>query len=227
MSQTNVVTGRPSNVQLPYGELVTVQLKFATPRMFPNQFGTGERAMYTLTDARTLWLPDYAANQVSELNAGAGDEITIMKQKRFVTEGGRKKIDPTPPFVIERLQRQVEKKTAPSGGDQAAPNSEISQRNALTNTSKVTANATHTQAENDATAVMMDLLARMKAVNIPVMSGCLCMAIDVTQHVEKYAEAKGLKLEFNEEDIRAIGTSFFIETNRRLQLNGGAAWSGR
>jgi hypothetical protein len=223
MSQTNVVTGKPSNVQLPYGELVTVQLKFATPKMFPNQFGPGERAMYTLTDARTLWLPDYAAHQVNELGVGAGDEITIMKQKRFITEGGRKKIDPTPPFVIER----VEKKTAPSGGDQAAPSSDISQGSALTNTPKVNPNATHTQAESDSTAVMMDLLSRMRAIGIPVMSGCLCMAIDVTQQVEKYAEGKGLKLEFNEEDIRAIGNSFFIELNRKLERSGGAAWSNR
>jgi hypothetical protein len=61
-----------------------------------------------------------------------------------------------------------------------------------------------------------------------IMASALCASIDATQEAERYAHSKGMELEFDSEDIRAISNTIFIQLSKdpafvsAQKTNGGA-----
>jgi hypothetical protein len=66
-------------IQFEFGQPVEVALKFPEPKMFDGQYG--ERAMYSLTDGRVMYLDMLTAARIRSLGVGPGEFFFVRKDK--------------------------------------------------------------------------------------------------------------------------------------------------
>jgi hypothetical protein len=67
-------------VQFETGQPVEVALKFPEPRIYDGQYG--ERAMYTLTDGRVMYVDPLTAARIKSLGVQPGEFFYILKSKK-------------------------------------------------------------------------------------------------------------------------------------------------
>jgi hypothetical protein len=175
-----------------------VSLRFTTPKRYDGQYG--ERCMWSTTDGRIFYTPPVVADLVAEANIQTGEQFAIGK----FTKGRGKAVE----WRIQRLTTSA--KTADGASDLTTPAPSVTTAASVV---PIRHTALSRQADSADAAESQDSVSWF-AHNTALMTGCLCAAIDALSNASRYAASKDLKLEFNEEDIRAMANTLYINAGK-------------
>lgn len=178
-----------------------VSLKFANGgREVTGRYGP--QVMYTLDDDRVMFLDPAVASKIAQMGIGAHERFTITKQQRrqdgkSVAEWAIQRVDPPARHVGTG-------EVAPSPAPMVpAPQNRVAPQNAETSADANTFRNFLTE-------------------NTVLLTGIFCASFDALENTKRYAESKGRKLDFNEEDIRATANTVYIQLEKR-----GVRWASR
>ncbi|MCU0229685.1 MAG: hypothetical protein MUF01_18800 [Bryobacterales bacterium] len=218
-----------------------VALRFATPREIQGRYGT--QMMFTVQhegEEKLMFFDPRTAQRIEALELRAGEPFTIMKQE--VSKGRAKAIQ----WLIERPQAAPQAQAGAYGARQQG-GSPAATRTASTPQEAADGWSDETQPQgNTAKPAPLPKNAAQDApqggprlVTLPTpseapqarpqagetvasrtMAACLIAAIDALQVAQHYGEVKGLKLAWNEEDVRATAASIYIQAHKD-------GWAGR
>lgn len=199
----------------------TLSLKFATPREVEGRYGN--QMMFTVMHEgaeKLIFLDPVTARRITEQGLAAGEEFVLTRQE--LTQGRKKGIQ----WVIEREAAETPRRqggspaaaeaTSPRHTAQAGGTSNESQRS--TNKAAVTASGPERRPQ----VIPMPAPEPAPETESPspvrqagqTMGACLIAAIDALTIAQAYGLQHGLKLQWNEEDVRATGASLFIQHHR-------------
>jgi len=193
-----------------------LSLKFATPREVEGRYGN--QMMFTVEHEGTeklIFLDPVTAKRITDQGLGAGEEFVLTRQE--LTQGRKKGIQ----WVIERESAEEPRRqgSSPAAAVTAAtqPTGRIADSRA--NASQSSTSAAQAKRPQVVTMPVAEAPAAPPAPSPlahagQVMGGCLIAAIDALAIAQEYALQHGLKLQWNEEDVRATGASLFIQHHR-------------
>lgn len=195
-----------------------VALRFETPREIEGRYGP--QMMFTVLHEgkeKLMFFDPVTAQRIQQLGLGAGEAFTITKREQ--TDGRKKGIA----WAIQR--EEVRQQGGSPAAAEATSPQHTAQAGGRSNESQLTTN------DPAATASPRDRRPRVVAMPAPdgapevpapspmqqagqMMGACLIAAIDALAIAQEYAQQHGLKLQWNEEDVRATGASLFIQHHR-------------
>jgi hypothetical protein len=166
-----------------------IALAFTKGKPAPQSKFSGPQVMYTLDDGR-LWFADLeAAEKVDALSLGKGEpcEVTMCVDRAKNKSYEVRYID------------GATAKTATATHPSPAPQAVQSQRNG--------------------TPPEVGPLQQQSSAPSPHTTGgklmaCFLVAVDSLLEVEAYATAKGMNIQFNAEDVRAVANTMFIQNSK-------------
>lgn len=158
---------------------------------------------YTVNhNSGVMWLPTEGRNALYACGAQAGDDVQIVKTMKgkqvffsaHVVSDAAEPVAAPPPPPVARV----------NGRGGALPQRAYYQPAPQT---AAPARQVAPQEETRITPVAAQL------------AGCFCAAIDAALEAETYAKSKGMEIEFNAEDLRAIALSVYIGAQRNGGMN--------
>jgi len=164
----------------------------------------GEQVMYSLADGRVMYVPPYVEQRIIDLAIAPGEPFEICKAE--ANDGPRRWIE----WHVRRTEEPRQPNESPNFPATAAPSSGYPQihRNGSTNG--------HTQTRSHVVSSIV-----YPALPVPAdsnggstMEVALREAVSIARRVEGEAAESNYCIRFNNEDIRAIGVSLFIQLTR-------------
>lgn len=185
-----------------YGEPCMVQLA-CSPEGIQREGQHGIDFQYVLNDdAAITWLPKEARDAILNSGAQEGDEICIRKSKR-----GRNTV-----WEVER----VEDETRPAAPPQTPPNSgtprETRFGQAIRQQQQTAQHISASQSEQP-----QQQRQPQPRPGAQLLVGALCAAIDAATAAASYAQTKGITLQFETGDIRAMAATLLIESRKEVK----------
>jgi len=161
---------------------------------------------YTVNDDRcVMWLPREARDQLVRCGAQAGDEVQIVKSLRGRIAQWSVQVVPDSHEPLPSMQ--LASQTRGSNGN--------GHSNGSTNGHHSNGNGHGPQQAAPPSAERSDTKQRPAA---QWMTGALCAAIDASIAATKYGADRGLELKFNEEDIRSMAATMYINASKEGRL---------
>ena len=182
---------------------VEVALAYPDGKLVEGRYG--DQMLYTLTDGRRMYVHPLVAKRITDLGIGQEESFEICK--RQVKNGNRKGIE----WQVTRLEAEPPVAFAPQP---------VSRPAAAPSAATKTATATQSASNGKANGTTPQLNAG--TVVASAMAGALLASIDALLLARDYALKSGWKVEFNEEDIRAIGSTIYIQLSKTAV--GGGTW---
>jgi len=177
-----------------------VALKFRDGRDVEGRYGP--QVMFTLTDDRKMYLDPNVADSVRELGLEPGERISIVKRP---VRQGRKQ-------VVEWEVRRVDPAGVSGAYDEPETRLERDLRGSIDEAERRKA---ETQSPGAASAYTAPSLASIVSLHAATMTTMLRASVDALMSVESYAKKQhGIKLHFNEEDVRTVAATLYIQANR-------------
>ena len=164
----------------------------------------GEQVMYALEGDRVMYVPPVVAKQINELGIRAREVFEICKaelreeNKRWIEWRVRKLEEPRQPASLGNVSEAAA--TDLSGQAQNPRNGSTHQN----------ARPLDLQASSDGTLLPV----AVTGAGITAMELAMSGAAEIAQRVESRARLRNYSLQFNSEDIRAIGLTMFIQAMR-------------
>jgi len=170
-----------------------------------------DQMMYTICGDDTIYVPLSVATQINQLGIRKMELISICKRQQNGTTRWEVKhvgdttttaiqpvAKPEPPTMLEnQLTRSIEQaKVQRALTTPATPQS-----------TTVSRNTQQTQPNSTLAPIAHTIVSR-------IMASALIAAFDATQECERYAQTKGIELEFGPEDVRAISNTIFIQISK-------------
>ena len=182
---------------------IEVALAYPDGKLVEGRYG--DQVLYTLTDGRRMYVHPLVAKRIVDL--GIGQEESFQICKRQVQNGSRKGIE----WEVTRLEAEPQTTSAPQpvARPAAAP-------------SAATKSATPMQTASNGKADGTTPQLNAGTVVASTMAGALVASIDALLLARDYALKHGWKVEFNEGDIRAVGSTIYIQLSRTAV--GGGTW---
>jgi hypothetical protein len=178
---SNGVTSDDGLIKFAFNTPVRVALKYGEGKLVEGRYG--DQLLFSCTDGRRFFVPPLVGEEIAKLGIRPGEPITITKCE--VTEGRKR----TAVYQVDRDAGSPAASAPPMASPAAAaPKPAVA---------PVPASAAPASPE--------PLSLRR------VMYDHYRAAIDILVEAEKYGKAKGLALEFNAEDVRALAATLFIE----------------
>ena len=190
---------------------VEVALRYDDGKRVEGRYG--EQVMYALEGDRVMYVPPVVANQIRELGIRAREPFEICKaelreeNKRWIEWRVRRLEEPRHPASLGNVPE-----AAASGLNGQAQN----HRNGSTHQN---ARPLDLQASPDGTLLPVPVT----GAGITAMELAMSGAAEIAQRVESRARMRNYSLQFNSEDIRAIGLTMFIQAMRER----GVTWDQR
>lgn len=197
---------RAGELKFVYGQPEVIALKFTEPRMFSGSFG--DRALFTLSDERKLWVDAEDASEIvrdmREHGITQGEPFRMTKI-RHPRGGGHS-------FRVEPLH--AAKPAAPAAGSEGALADKLEQSVAIARRDpRAFQHNAHVippappEAPAAAAAAGPDDTARR-------LMSCFAASIEAITDAQAFADRKGLKVTFTSEDVRATAISAYIQLER-------------
>jgi hypothetical protein len=173
----------------------------------------GEQVMYTLDDQRVMYVPPVVAKQIQDLGIRAREAFEICKAE--LREENKR--------WIEWRVRRIEEPRHPTGSlntsEAAASGPNNDAENHRNGNTRQAAKPLDFQASSDGTLLPVPVT----GAGITAMELAMSGAAEIAQRVESRARMRNYALQFNSEDIRAIGLTMFIQAMRER----GVTWDQR
>jgi hypothetical protein len=183
------------SIQMP----VEVALRWDDGKRVEGRYG--EQVMYSLEGDRVMYVPPVVAQQIRELGIRARELFEICKAE--LREENKRWIE----WRVRRLEEPRQPASLGNAPEAAAGSSSDKAQN-------------HRNGNTHERPRPLDLHATPDGTLLPVpMSG----AAEIAQRVESRARMRNYTLQFNSEDIRAIGLTMFIQAMRER----GVTWDQR
>lgn len=189
----------------PEGHPIIVRLDFDEPIQREGRHGIDYQ--YTVNhDAGIMWLPKEAKQKIDALQAQAGDEISIAKTKRgnkvaWLIERVDDETAPQP----QRQQQQTAQHIGRPSGHQPEATEPVTQR--------PNGQGPLTTAERQA-ARPAEQYKTSQRPEAEMLAGALYCAIDAAISAEQYADQRGRALKLDNDDIRAMAISLYIDARK-------------
>ena len=164
----------------------------------------GEQVMYTLDDDRVMYVPPLVARQIRELGIRAREAFEICKVE--MQEQDRRWIE----WRVRRLEEPRHPASSPNSPEAAAPVPSSNAQNHRNGNTHQTSRPLDLQVAPDGTLLPVPVT----GAGITAMELAMSGAAEVAQRVESRARMRNYTLQFNSEDIRAIGLTMFIQAMR-------------
>jgi len=174
----------------------------------------GEQVMYTLEGDRIMYVPPVVAKQIRELGIRAREIFEICKAE--LREENKRWIE----WRVRRIEEPRHPAPSPNAPDAAAT---IPSGQAQNHRNGSTPQTSKPPLEFQATADGMLLPVAVAGAGITCMELAMNGAAEIAQRVESRARLRNYSLQFNSEDIRAIGLTMFIQAMRER----GVTWDQR
>jgi hypothetical protein len=174
----------------------------------------GEQVMYTLEGDRIMYVPPVVAKQIRELGIRAREIFEICKAE--LREENKRWIE----WRVRRIEEPRHPASSPNAPDAAAT---IPSGQAQNHRNGSTPQPSKPPLEFQATADGMLLPVAVAGAGITCMELAMNGAAEIAQRVESRARLRNYSLQFNSEDIRAIGLTMFIQAMRER----GVTWDQR
>jgi hypothetical protein len=174
----------------------------------------GEQVMYTLEGDRIMYVPPVVAKQIRELGIRAREIFEICKAE--LREENKRWIE----WRVRRIEEPRHPASSPNAPDAAAT---IPSGQAQNHRNGSTPQTSKPPLEFQATADGMLLPVAVAGAGITCMELAMNGAAEIAQRVESRARLRNYSLQFNSEDIRAIGLTMFIQAMRER----GVTWDQR
>lgn len=189
---------------------VTIALKYATGKPVTGPSGN-QSMMYSLSDGQVIFLPLDVADQIDQLRLQPNEPFTVVK--REVRAGQRKTIA----YAVDRLEPAAAPPAAPpprvAQMPRAAAQSPPSTQAGMPRPARPEpATASSAAAE---TSVASDLSLGLQA---SLYAVCLRSAIDALQHMQIYAQQKGLVLQIDTPQVQAAAATMYIQMAKERQV---------
>ena len=190
---------------------VELALRFDEGKRVDGRYG--EQVMYTLEGDRVMYVPPVVAKQIRELGIRAREAFEICKaelrddNKRWIEWRVKR---------IEEPRQPVGSGNAPAAAASALNKEAQNHRNGSTHQ---TPRPLDFQASPDGTLLPVPVT----GAGITAMELAMSGAAEIAQRVESRARMRNYSLQFNSEDIRAIGLTMFIQAMRER----GVTWDQR
>lgn len=178
----------------------------------------GPQVMFTTTDERKMYVPPIVAERIAELRLQPGERFQIVKLAK--NEGRKKGVEwqvrrVDPPTAASAPARAPISAAAPAAPVPVRPSGNTSvQQNGANNYPHANGAAAQVQQTSVQQTSVPNTLAEFIQYNTTVLTGFLCASIDALGNAEKYAASKGTKLEFNEEDVRTMANTLYIQATK-------------
>ena len=211
-------------LKLELGEIEETSLKFENGLEVDGRYGP--QVMFTVkheSGERALYVPPLVADNIYGLKLRKGERLQIVKRAK--NEGRKKGVE----YVVARVDRPQDpaparvpiQAAAPAGPIPVPPTTalEAQLKASIQQTSTNTPSQSSVAARpSQATEVPpANILSDFIVYNTTVLTGILCASIDALQNAERYAASKGFKLEFNEEDVRTMANTLYIQSAKGAQ----------
>jgi len=189
---------------------VEVALRYDDGKRVEGRYG--EQVLYALEGDRVMYVPTVVAKQIHELGIRAREIFEICKaelreeNKRWIEWRVRRIEEPRQPASLGNVP------VAAAAAQSDAPN----HRNGSTHQ---TQRPLDLQASPDGTLLPVPVT----GAGISAMELAMSGAAEIAQRVESRARMRNYALQFNSEDIRAIGLTMFIQAMRER----GVTWDQR
>ena len=173
----------------------------------------GEQVMYALEGDRVMYVPPVVANQIRELGIRAREVFEICKaelreeNKRWIEWRVRK---------LEVPRQPASSGNVPEAAATVQSNQAQDHRNGSTTEPR---RPLDLHASPDGTLLPV----AVTGAGITAMELAMSGAAEIAQRVESRARIRNYSLQFNSEDIRAIGLTMFIQAMRER----GVTWDQR
>ena len=174
----------------------------------------GEQVMYTLEGDRIMYVPPVVAKQIRELGIRAREIFEICKAE--LREENKRWIE----WRVRRIEEPRHPASSPNVSEAAAT---IPSGQAQNHRNGSTPQTSKPPLEFQATADGMLLPVAVAGAGITCMELAMNGAAEIAQRVESRARLRNYSLQFNSEDIRAIGLTMFIQAMRER----GVTWDQR
>jgi|HubBroStandDraft_2_1064218.scaffolds.fasta_scaffold228717_3 hypothetical protein len=225
MSTAYAVQPRAINDRAP-NDGMTIKLEYGVPAVFALRFVTGKevrsnypggRYMFSSTDRGPLFLDGEDASDfqrmLGELGVVSGELIRVTKIK-MAHGGGHAlrvaKVSDADEGPDKMLVAQLEKSIEVA---QREKNQRVSQNGAGPVATGPTSRITDSISPNP-TPAALPLQAAAISPAAGKLAGALKAAIDACVEARFYAERLGMKLDFNEEDVRCLAITSYIQAAR-------------
>lgn len=173
-------------IKLSDNQPTIVKLDFG-PEGIERQGKMGRQYQYTLNDdSCVMWVAPAVRDAIVESGAQAGDSISIQKYR------GRFHV-----AIVGDAQEEAPK----PGPRVVAP-------------APATAVARRDPRRAPAAAAKSAVIPEVRPHLLMLIAGSFRMAIDTIADATKYAQSKGMTLQFNEEDVRATANTLFIQVQK-------------
>lgn len=173
----------------------------------------GEQVMYSLEGDRVMYVPPIVAKQIHELGIRAREIFEICKAE--LREENKRWIE----WRVRRLEEPRHPAWLGNVSEAAATGLNNDEQNHRHGTTRETARPLDLQASPDGTLLPVPVT----GAGITAMELAMSGAAEIAQRVESRARMRNYPLQFNSEDIRAIGLTMFIQAMRER----GVTWDQR
>jgi len=190
---------------------VELSLRFDEGKRVEGRYG--EQFMFTLEGDRVMYVPPVVANQIRQLGIKAREAFEICKAE--LRDDNKRWIE----WRVKRIEEP--RQPGGSGNAPAAAASALNKeaQNHRNSSTHATARPLDFQASPDGTLLPVPVT----GAGITAMELAMSGAAEIAQRVESRARMRNYSLQFNNEDIRAIGLTMFIQAMRER----GVTWDQR
>jgi hypothetical protein len=173
----------------------------------------GEQVMYALEGDRVMYVPPVVANQIRELGIRAREVFEICKAE--LREENKRWIE----WRVRKLEVPRHPASSDNAPEAAASGLNDQAQNHGNGTTHERPRPLDLQASPDGTLLPV----AVTGAGITAMELAMSGAAEIAQRVESRARIRNYALQFNSEDIRAIGLTMFIQAMRER----GVTWDQR
>jgi hypothetical protein len=164
----------------------------------------GEQVMYALEGDRVMYVPPVVAKQINELGIRAREVFEICKAE--LREENKRWIE----WRVRRLEEPRQPGSLGNVSEAAATDLSGQAQNHRNGSTHQHARPLDLQATSDGTLLPV----AVTGAGITAMELAMSGAAEIAQRVESRARLRNYSLQFNSEDIRAIGLTMFIQAMR-------------
>ena len=173
----------------------------------------GEQVMYSLEGDRVMYVPPVVAQQIRELGIRARELFEICKAE--LREENKRWIE----WRVRRLEEPRQPASLGNAPEAAAGSSSDKAQNHRNGNTHERPRPLDLHATPDGTLLPVPVT----GAGITAMELAMSGAAEIAQRVESRARMRNYTLQFNSEDIRAIGLTMFIQAMRER----GVTWDQR
>lgn len=190
---------------------VEVALRYDDGKRVEGRYG--EQILYALEGDRVMYVPPVVAKQINELGIRAREIFEICKAE--LREENKRWIE----WRVRRIEQPRQPVSLGNGSEAAASDLNGQAQNHRNGSTHQPPRPLDLQASPDGTLLPV----AVTGAGITAMELAMSGAAEIAQRVECRARMRNYALQFNSEDIRAIGLTMFIQAMRER----GVIWEQR